>query len=554
MTAEVEWWKVEEVLLKLATNKAHELKIRREIVPIVFLPGIMGSRLVRAVGEDKAPAGEMAWDPDDLGFAGAMATSWPAARKRRVVGPSFDGNKLVVAGPLPKAAAKALDKAGGKGKVPTAEEAAARGWGGVFWDSYGDLLMWLSGLAHAAALKDIQAPIPLDAIFDTPVYAIGYNWTDTNLENGKRIAAKIKDIIKREAAKGPCVRVILVTHSMGGLAARSASELANAKGDIQGIVHGVQPAVGAAAVYWRMRGGFERTALSKSAAVAKVLGSTGRDVTAVLAGIPGGLELAPHPDYAVPLIAGGTDKRWLRIFDDQNNLLDTWPKADAYAEIYRLPTNGANPPFWRLVDPLQLNPLAEDPEEPAALAAAIAEYHRVLEIAEKFARAIAGRRHPVTYAFWGASTDRDSATAINLVVTRKPRGWSLFEMSDAEKERRRLPLAEVIARFPLGRRRGLTNFSDRNTWKQDFIDSAGVEYEIRMMDPHGPGDGTVPAYSGSFLKPVNPGKVPSPVIAGDHQGAYDDGAARAFTEKAIGNLLLARMGAPDRLNVDLVLK
>ena len=554
MTEEVEWWKAEEIVRKLATNQAHALKLKREIVPIIFLPGIMGSRLVRAEGEEGAAAGEVAWDPDDTGFVGSMMFASPARRKRRVVGASFKGSKLKPAEKLSKDATKEVAAAAGTGGIPTVAEAEERGWAGVFWGSYKGILFWLSGLTHGNALQGVSAPVSLDVIFQTPVYAIGYNWTDTNADNGKRVAARIAEIIAKESAKGPCVKAIVVTHSMGGIAARSASELAGAQAQIQGIVHGVQPVVGAAAAYWRMRGGFE-SGWFVGQATSEVLGATGRAVTAVLANIPGGLELLPHPDYVVPQKNAAPTKAWLRIFDEKDNLLDSWPKADPYADIYNLPSGSADPPFWRAVDPLRLDPMREKPAEPAELAGAIAEYRRVLRIAESFVRAIAGKRHPLTYAFWGENADRNSATVVDLTISRSI-DWSLpafSEAAKAEAARKKRPMAEVIADPGLKRVRS-KDPSDENGWKAVFEDSLGVRYVISMKRPAGPGDGTVPALSGSFIKPVNPGTVPSPRIDGDHQAAYDDGGARAFTRKAIVNLLLARMNDPDRLGGKAVFK
>ncbi len=58
-----------------------------------------------------------------------------------------------------------------------------------------------------------------------------------------------------------CHKVILVTHSMGGLVARYYSECLTEPGPgrdkIYGIVHGVMPSIGAAATYTRMKRGTE---------------------------------------------------------------------------------------------------------------------------------------------------------------------------------------------------------------------------------------------------------------------------------------------------------
>ena len=55
-----------------------------------------------------------------------------------------------------------------------------------------------------------------------PVHAMGYNWLRSNKKSGKEIAARIEALIKRYVDQGyQCEKVIVVTHSMGGLVARA---------------------------------------------------------------------------------------------------------------------------------------------------------------------------------------------------------------------------------------------------------------------------------------------------------------------------------------------
>src|SRR5450759_2344349 len=98
----------------------------------------------------------------------------------------------------------------------------------------------------------------LGRIFEFPVYAVGYNWTESAGTAGEKLAARITEIIaEANDIVGFCEKVILISHSMGGLVSRWASEKAGAAGSILGIVHGVQPITGAPVAYWRIKAGFE---------------------------------------------------------------------------------------------------------------------------------------------------------------------------------------------------------------------------------------------------------------------------------------------------------
>lgn len=96
------------------------------------------------------------------------------------------------------------------------------------------------------------------AEFRYPVYAVGYNWLQTNGKAADYLAGKIEAIIDRcrKELRVKCDHgVILVTHSMGGLVGRMCAKRYPAL--IQGVVHGVQPAVGAGTAYRRVRAGWE---------------------------------------------------------------------------------------------------------------------------------------------------------------------------------------------------------------------------------------------------------------------------------------------------------
>jgi len=213
-----------------------QVEVQRETIPVVFVPGIMGSRLKSSDGK--------VWDPDDALFmlkqyGTIFATA--AKKKKAIVGQDFDPERLTPYEDDPKHNQKFAHVPG----------AADRGWGTVGWSTYGEILQALQ--------KPESWPAPIRAFFDIQVYAVGYNWSASNEHSGKKLKEKIdKAISEGQKNGGLCRKAILVTHSMGGLVARWACEQEGARDKVFGVVHGVQPAVGAAAAYWRMKAGFER--------------------------------------------------------------------------------------------------------------------------------------------------------------------------------------------------------------------------------------------------------------------------------------------------------
>ena len=525
---EVDWWKIPGIFPRLATDKDHVIKVKREIVPIVFVPGIMGTRL------EQAATTKPAWDPDSKMFAAKFAFLNEAQRKSLLVnnvpGAAYSPSYLRVIKALSDSTKGALDKAGDP--VPNAAEAEERGWGNLLWDqSYGNFILKLSRFRPRMreSVLGVDIPLELDSIFATPVYAIGYNWTDSCAAAGDMIAKRITQIIARESAKGVCEKVIVMTHSMGGLASRAASELSGAQASIQGIVHGVQPAIGAPAAYWRMKGGFEHAGLPGPD---WLIGPKGSYVTALLGNIPGGLELLPHPEYRP------NGKGWLNFRDKDGNIVKTLPDSDPYAEIYRQRDR-----FFRLVDPELLDPANFDRSKPETAETAFQNYLKVLAKAETFVRAIVGKMHPHTYSFHGDSETKPTEVTIELSLKRK---WLLASVFEADRS-----IIDVVNDANLARDPSMVDDrDDRAAWRDYYLDAKVRRYEIEMGRPAGRGDGTVPTLSGAFLAArSNWGMTLSPARDIDHQPAYDDSGAFAFAGQAMVLLLLRR--AAERLGVKL---
>jgi pimeloyl-ACP methyl ester carboxylesterase len=247
----------------------------------------------------------------------------------------------------------------------------------------------------------------LSKLFVFPVYGFAYNWTASNFSSGKKLAARIEAVIQEaRSITGLCSKVILLTHSMGGLVARSAAKLHGSEGNILGIVHSVQPASGAPAAYWRMKAGFEGSSLPAS-----VLGNDGLSVTAMLANSPGGLELLPNQHYRT----GEGKIAWLRGVRDLDGVIRDQPKkGDPYSDIYAVPavteppagTGPSSNRYWGLVDPALLDPSNQLPRKPQATARTPdaldgadpgpqwPTYLGLLNIAKNFHASLGEKRHP----------------------------------------------------------------------------------------------------------------------------------------------------------------
>lgn len=500
-THNVNWDKVDQVVSDLKTKQVHEIRVQREAIPLVFVPGIMGTRL-RVAGTDGTGDGanglpNMRWDPSSklflfLNFSGTDG----AHRKRMLVG---DGNFF-------------------SGFLEVDNSApVGNGFHGIFKD-------------YCKFLDPLREHDwgPIRKIFELPVYAVGYNWTDSNENSGKKLAARINEIIdEAKGVTGLCQKVILITHSMGGMVARAASVLHGAEGKILGIVHGVQPATGSPAAYWRMKAGFERGGFFdiEGRVVSRFLGNSGPTVTPVLGNLPGGLQLLPNKLHRTNSTRDNPNglQAWLTITQD-GNTSRALPKSDPYEEIYRKkahvqPTPGEKPStndYWALVDPDLIDPGNANPQPTPksrstnnSLDASTnpsgdpwQQYLAMLKLAEDFHDKLGKKAHPKTFCFRGVG--HNTANIIELQIESS---WISMDP------------------YP---KRGFRGF---------FTDAAGNSLKAVLQDPVGDGDGTVPRSSADALKAPGkkaPGDQPINVM---HQPAYEYDKAQAYTIQAITALL-----------------
>ncbi|MBY0242653.1 MAG: hypothetical protein K2X55_25400 [Burkholderiaceae bacterium] len=411
----------------------------KRVLPIIFIPGIMGSnlRMSRKRQLEMGKKGNIAWRPDSKAAVGEVYGAEPNWRQR-VLDPeetevdSYDEGKALTGNPeesvmdrnsavrIPMLYSWQLktdpslllvsDPIGTRNPKSVEKKALERGWGEVFFGSYGNLLMtcekhfndpfddqgvpspwWQQevldvppqqwGVATETPCKPLDKLILRSALGGCwfPVHAMGYNWLRSNGESGTIIADRARKLMESYRSKGyVCKKVILITHSMGGLVARAAMhpEIGGLQEDVLGVIHGVMPAIGAAAAYKRIRCGFEGNIV-----VREILGLNGREVTAVLGNAQGGMELLPTEAYG---------NGWLQARYQKDILLSLPKKGDPYDEIYKIQGK-----WFQLLNPQWINPAG-------LRGSGIARSLNLLDQSKDFHSKIHGFYHPNSYAHYGA--------------------------------------------------------------------------------------------------------------------------------------------------------
>ena len=483
----------------------------KRVLPIIFLPGIMGSNLRMSAERQRrlGKSNNIAWRPESNTASGMLGIAPPATRQLQLDpdttevdvydparNPTGDPNetadqrhdnvKIRIDTPY-----LADDPVTQRTNRRTKEQKAReRGWGEVYFKSYRDLLEmcelrlntafgfcggamdpWWKHIVGVppktwqANPQQALAPLAEEQLRQAvkgclfPVHAMGYNWLQSNAISAKLIAKRITALMEKYQSQGyQCEKVIIATHSMGGLVGRALihPEMGNLQDKVLGVVHGVMPAIGAGAAYKRMRCGFEDSMFNIAA---KVTGNTGPDVTAVLGNAQGGLELLPSQAYG---------NGWLQL-KHKGRILKSLPQnGDPYGEIYKLRGK-----WYGLLREDWLNRANNR-------LAGLANTFRLLDQAKAFHNAIAGTYHHLSYAHYGA--DPGHAAWHNVV-------WEL----------------EAWARVP-----DVENL---------HIHSDSLQGVVRVVDPNAPPrpGATPPGLLATLLPPGEPGDETVPLHSAEHQ-------------------------------------
>jgi pimeloyl-ACP methyl ester carboxylesterase len=520
------------------------------VLPVVFVPGIMGSNL-------KTSQGKPVWRLDTtLGVPGDLVSTLALAEP---------GERQVLLHP----ARCEVDDGGAVPSEPvgTIQSVAMykeRGWGTVGQGSYHDFLMWLEqelnpmqrnpamwpdyfqaeatigpvpppntqpklppGIRMGMKGEPFGAERPFQPImsddliargrFMFPVHAFGYNWLATNEDAASRLKTFVEKV-RGEYNKGAfrCEQVLLVTHSMGGLVARACAQLPGMSDRIAGVVHGVMPAVGAAVAYRRCKLGMRE----EDFGAGLVIGSDGQEVTAVFAQAPGALQLLPSQRYRPD---------WLRVAPTKGQPALSLPKAkgdgtcDPYDSIY-----ACRDKWWGLINEAWLAPSGGMP-------ITWETYITNLNRARDFHAGLKTHYHPNSYVYYGADAKQPS---FETVTWRVSPGLRPDDSS-------RPAMPAVLGMRPDQLRMDGTNpeyVGGKTEWHTtpggyganvSAYETSHWEIHGEMQD--GAGDGTVPASSGSAPLRDNAGAVRQQfkLTGFAHEPAYKDGAARRAVLYAI---------------------
>lgn len=467
-------------------------------MPIVFVPGIMGSRLRRR-------GGPLVWDPDNSidwnpfaesqGSLAANATSGAATKRRNLVGP-----------PSKAHASTYLEVDRGRPSGNLTSERIARGWGGMHQGSYFQFMMWLDVMAEQPVSG--QVPARCHAV-KFEAFAHPYNWTDDNRNSGRDLRQTVAFSVsetRRKFANQPEVRLlkpVLVTHSMGGLVARAYTQIHGGAGEVHGVIHGAMPTDGAPAAYKRMLAGFE-------GAASFVLGYDQGQVTATAGNMPGALQLLPNSRHK----SVDGSRAWLRLVNRAGSRRSAYPAADPFAEIY---TEARQ--WWRLIHERYLDPEG-DPSGRAARAQSMLQIAK----ARQFDQALAGNGfHPNTRMFYANDSGHPSW---DKVVWR-------------QNGPRDTPSAGATYR---NRGLGTVEWGEWYTSPPNIMAPSHTQFipetSYTITGADAPGDGTVHAGSGRHERGAM--SVQSP-RGFEHQYAYDERSVRRLVVEWLFDMVLEQL-------------
>ncbi|HHR5886262.1 TPA: lipase family alpha/beta hydrolase [Providencia alcalifaciens] len=325
------------------------------------------------------------------------------------------------------------------------------------------------------------------------VHVFGYNWLEDNAISAANLTKyidKVLETYKYRHGYGLAIeKVIILTHSMGGLIARYAMNppegaFQGCQDKVLGVVHGVIPDLGSPAAYRRMKVGAAQEGMA-----GKVLGATAKELMSVLAAAPAPLQLLPYPRYR---------SSWLSIDGGGSypSMVDTNTGTfDPFNEIYL-----RKDVWWSLYDPDILD------RDPSIIENNWRKYTKLMDtkIRDFMAHQEKKQYHPNSYVFYGTEVESDNTLrwGVEKIVPLKvgPRRPFVF---NPENNQRIVYSGENEVKNTVGE-----------------YDSSSYQYtQFRLTSSQGAGDGTVPVES---LVDINSSlSVKSSLATNvDHQNAY----------------------------------
>lgn len=488
---------------KSENAKAVLLQPPVKAIPVIFLPGVMGTNLMASGEGGENPI----WRGDsELKVYGQWAGK-SGDKRRDLLNP--DTTRVDNRGAINQTIYSPLSDDG-----TLFLTRRKRGWGEVLSFSYGKFLSILQGallddwqqalvnygkpepekkgvlsqLVGKSLAEDENAEITGETVLTTeqvnhfqnflfPVHVYGYNWLEDNKISAEGLVAFIDrtiNLYKNHCGHGMPFppgqeKVIIVTHSMGGLVARYAAQVSGAKDKILGIVHGVIPDLGSPAAYRRMKVGAKQEGMAGA-----VLGNTAKELMPVLARAPAPLQLLPSAKY----LAGAP---WLTVegAGEDGSDVKLPQNRDPFGEIY------LNKTLWyRLYESDII-----DKDEVVSQSNWV-EYNDLIDKkVQPFIESLDNLYHPNTYVFYGHKIDSDGTLAWRKTSITYPK--------NRHESDRKLPNNYREIPLPFNR-------------SQMYV----------VTSSKTPGDGTVPVESLSSI--CRNSEIKSVLaIDVDHQGAYD---------------------------------
>lgn len=514
----------------------------RQAIPIVFVPGIMGTPLL-ATGENKKLVkhldGRWSWFPDSLwwlGFGNFKGFNTLSPTNRKIL---LDPHKTQVPSKTGENSLIFLDE---KNCILPMSEMKARGWGTVILgdQGYGSFLNFLEEnfrniYSHGkmndnlkkgltGSTEDVEEFSGYEKItnedlkivsgWSYPVYACGYNWLKGNEDSAKELDKYIDFVLQdcQTRLKHTCEKVIIVTHSMGGLVARMCAK--NNSNNIMGIVHGVQPAIGAGTAYYRVRAGWEdvvgRTAI----------GANSSEVTPIFAS-PGPLQLLPNHLYGNNWLIA----RWEKAKGEV--LMQLPQKNDPYNEIYAVSDK-----WWRLMDPYLIDPTSND------VAQTWDKYLFNLQKAKKFHADLGDYYFTPTYVHYGSGKETPAWNKVTWIITPLKNSTMLWSPKPSQHQVSTLALKSdtrtnnlIVNNLETAGKIAYSRFDGQGVVGADY---AGDAYRAFMDSQDEGGDGTVPSHSGQA--PTTHVKFTAKLKGFSHGTSYDNKTVRAVTVHSIINI------------------
>ncbi len=200
--------------------KPIRVHVRPQYVPIIVVPGIMGSRLTDPRTD------KLVWNP-----MGEPLGEGPCAF-------SVDPDRLQqIAAPLVPDETHRYDL-----KSKHDEIAHIKHWYNLIPDFYGDLAKHLAAMELPA----------LEGRHLTPkVYCCGYDWRQDNARSAARLSGIVDEALRETGAR----KVIIVAHSMGGLVSRYYCRVLGGEAKVHHLILLASPTMGSPAAYAQLRQG-----------------------------------------------------------------------------------------------------------------------------------------------------------------------------------------------------------------------------------------------------------------------------------------------------------